>query len=398
MLEVSADEVHEIIEDVNLKDTLTTSIANERDIYCVVSKPEKIGEGMNAYVIYTITTKDKNGDNLSAIRRYSDFDWLHDILKMEYKHLIIPPLPEKAIFDRFSPEFVEYRRKELERFLKRTLAHPDISQAPALRIFLTANEATMDLERSKPKVDPPLPVSQKKVDQGFFAAFTATISAAVTGPSVELKEVDPFFDSQKAYLANLDQQLQVLVARSNANTKKKQELVATLSDFAHSASLAAGFEVGQDDGLANFWEKLSEILNQMSLLTDELVRGETDLFENQIKDYIRIVGSAKDLMENRNSLLLACQTSKANLNLKVEKNKGQKNPEIQDATDESQQAEQKFNQLSTSAKTELETFKIKKGHDLRKAIRELVRLNINHQLRVVNLWKELLAELEEIKV
>jgi len=196
---------------------------------------------MNAYVIYTITTKDKNGDNLSAIRRYSDFDWLHDILKMEYKHLIIPPLPEKAIFDRFSPEFVEYRRKELERFLKRTLAHPEISQATALRIFLTANEATMDLERSKPKVEPPPPVSQKKADHGFFAAFTATISAAVTGPAVELKEIDPFFDSQKAYLANLDQQLQVLVARSNANTKKKTRTGGDFIRFCAFGFFGCGF-------------------------------------------------------------------------------------------------------------------------------------------------------------
>jgi hypothetical protein len=181
--------------------------------------------------------------------------------------------------------------------------------------------------------------------------------------------------------------------------KKKQELVATLTDFGHSASLAAGFEVGQDDGLANFWEKLSEILNQMSSLTDELVKGETDLFENQIKDYIRIVASCKDLMENRNALLLAYQSNKANLNFKIEKAKGQKNtPEIQELTEDTKDSEQQFNILSASAKSELETFKIKKGHDLRKAIRELVRLNINHQLRVVNLWKELLGELEEIKI
>jgi len=330
-----------------------------------------------------------------VIRRYSDFDWLHDILKSEYKHLIIPPLPEKAIFDRFSPEFVEYRRKELERFLKRTLAHPDLSLVPALRTFLTANEATMEIERSKNKIELPAPVP-KKADHGFFAAFTATLSA-VTAPSVELKEIDPFFESQKVYLANLDQQLQVLVARSNANTKKRQELVSTLTDFAHSASLAAGFEVGQDDSLANFWEKLSEILNQMSSLTDELVKGETELFENQIKDYIRIVGSCKDLMENRNNLLLSYQTNKTNLNLKMDKK--QKNAtEIQEAKEETEKSEQKLNNLSASAKSELETFKIKKGHDLRKAIRELVRLNINHQLRVVNLWKELLGELEDKEI
>lgn len=324
------------------------------------------------------------------------------MLKAEYKHLIIPPLPEKTIFDRFSPEFVEYRRKELERFLKRTLGHPELSHSLALVTFLTASESTMEQERAKPRdgTSPTAPAKkEEKSAASFFASITSSLTSAVTGPSVELKEIDPFFEAQKVYLTNLDQQLQVLVQRSDANTKKKQELVVTLIDFAHAASLAAGFEVGQDDGLANFWEKLSEILNQMSSLTDELVKGETDLFENQIKDYIRIVSACKDLMENRNALLLAHQTNKANLNLKIDKAKGQKNtPDIQELTESTRDSEQKFNTLSVSAKTELEEFKRKKGQDLRKAIRELVRLNINHQLRVVNLWKELLGELEEIKI
>jgi sorting nexin-1/2 len=400
MQEVTAAEAQELVDDVTStqqRDPVPKVISTEQEIFCIVSKPEKVGEGMNAYVTYKISTKDLDGNTVTVVRRYSDFDWIHDVLKSEYRHVIIPPLPEKAIFDRFSPEFVEYRRKELERFLKRTLAHPELKHSPSLRTFLTASESAIDAERAKPRADPPPPTKPKE-EKSFFASFTASITSAVTGPSVELKEIDPFFENQKVYLANLDQQLQVLVQRSNANTKKRQELVATLTDFAHAASLAAGFEVGQDDGLASFWEKLSEILNQMSLLTDELVRGETDLFEDQIKDYIRIVQSCKDLMENRNALLLSLQTSKATLQQKTEKLKGQKNTEIIEAQEATNENEQKFNTLSANAKAELDTFKIKKGHDLRKAIRELVRMNINHQLRVVNLWKELLSELEEIKV
>jgi len=391
MMEANPEE----IEEVPLKDD-TPEPVPEKEIYCVVSKPERIGEGMNAFVIYNITTKEKDsGATRTCVRRYSDFDWFHEVLKMEYKHLIIPPLPEKTIFDRFAPEFVEYRRKELERFLKRVLAHPELCQSPALNMFLTYNEIALEVERNKPLDSPVAPIA-KKEEKSFFASFTA-LASAVTGPSVELKETDPFFEAQKVYLTNLDQQLQVMVERSDVNTKKKQELITSLADFAHAASLAAGFEFGHDDGLASFWEKLSQILNQMSTLTNELVRGETDLFENQIKDYIRIVGACKDLMENRNILLLAYQTNKTTLNFKTEKNKGQKNLEIEQLTQETKDSEVKCNDLSSSAKSELETFKTRKGQDLRKAIRELVRLNINHQLRVVNLWKELLGELEEIK-
>jgi len=218
-----------------------------------------------------------------------------------------------------------------------------------------------------------------------------------------LKEVDPWFESQRAYLANLDQHLQVLVQRSNANTRKKQEMVASLTDFAHAASLACGCEVGQDDGLADYWSKLSEILNQISTLTDELVHGETDLFEDQVKDYVRLVSACKDLVENRNVALLDLQFKQADATLKSERLQkaqgGYRAPsliiEVQEANDATESASQTFNTLSTSVKSELDVFKQNKGHDIRKALRELVRLNINHQLRVVNLWKELLSELEE---
>jgi len=231
------------------------------------------------------------------------------------------------------------------------------------------------------------------------------VTSAVTGPTVELKEVDPYFDQQRAYISNLDQHLQVLASRSGSNTRKKQEMVSSLSDFAHAASLACGCEIGQDDALSDFWGKLSEILNQIASLTDELVHGETELFEDQVKDYVRLVGACKDLMENRSATLLEFQTCQADAALKSERfQKAQGTSKasaldagLHNANEATNRAEQKYNALSTDVRNELETFKRKKGQDLRRALRELVRLNINHQLRVVNLWKELLSDLEEAK-
>jgi len=247
----------------------------------------------------------------------------------------------------------------------------------------------------------------KKEEKGFFASISSTFSSvtsAVTGPTVELKEIDPYFETQRAYVSNLDQHLQVLVTRSNANTRKKQEMVDSLTDFAHAASLACGCEVGQDDALADFWGKLSEILNQMAALNDELAHGETEFFEDQMKDYVRLVGACKDLMENRNAVLLELQTCKADALLKNEKLQKAQGPSkvsllsaIEDSNAATTEAEQNYATITRNVKTELETFKQKKGQDLRRALRELVRLNINHQLRVVNLWKELLNELEETK-
>jgi sorting nexin-1/2 len=50
----------------------------------------------------------------AVVRRYSDFVWLVDQLMKEYAGAVVPPIPEKQAVSRFSPEFVEGRRKMLE--------------------------------------------------------------------------------------------------------------------------------------------------------------------------------------------------------------------------------------------------------------------------------------------
>jgi len=143
----------------------------------------------------------------------------------------------------------------------------------------------------------------------------------------------------------------------------------------------------------------------MALLTDELVQGETDSFEDQIKDYVRLVGACKDLVENRNFALLEFQTRQGEATLaseKLQKAQGTAkasafSAEALDANEATTEAEQKFKTLTKNVKIELGLFKLNKSHNLRKALRELVTLNINYNLRVVNLWKELLIELEEAK-
>jgi len=134
-----------------------------------VSKPEKVGDGMNAYVIYSVSTKNLDGSVATISRRYNDFSWLHDVLRSEFLHILIPPLPEKVIFDRFSPEIVEYRRKELERFLKRVLSHAYLGKSQHVKTFLTANEITMEIERNKQKTGTTAsPLPEKKKIKAFL--------------------------------------------------------------------------------------------------------------------------------------------------------------------------------------------------------------------------------------
>ena len=94
-----------------------------------ISDPEKVGEGMGAYIAYNVTTKTTmpsfKGPEITVRRRFSDFLGLHSRLSERYlaKGRIVPPAPEKSVVGmtkvKFSKSedagFIERRRAALER-------------------------------------------------------------------------------------------------------------------------------------------------------------------------------------------------------------------------------------------------------------------------------------------
>jgi len=301
----------------------TGAEGKKKKIFASVTKPERIGEGMNAYVQYTIKSKNETGGDLERVRRYSDFDWLHDILRQEFPSTMIPPLPEKAFINRFSPEFLELRRKGLDRFMARVVNHPLLQKSPDVQIFISGNEQEIQVARQRA-----IPTAQVKKEpeekKGFFASLSNTISSvgsnlSTTVSGVEFHEIDPWFDSHKDYINNLDQNLQVMQARSNANSKKKQEFTISITDFGHASSLLSACEVGQDDVLAESWSKLTEASNQMATIHSELAQSESDTFEDSVKDYILLVRSAKEVLENRTNALQKLQNLEADVKVKQDR-------------------------------------------------------------------------------
>jgi len=393
MEEVTADEAKDLMLEEN-------EIPREK-AWCAVTNPEKVENGVIVYMVYTVKTKNADGTEASTVRRYSDFDWLRDQLKEEYRHILIPPLPEKGLINRFSAEFVEYRRKELERFMKRVLNHPILKDSKSIPLFLHSTDAELQGYRSKgvPQEEKPKAANKK----GFFATFTASISSVTnTLTGVELTETDPWFDKHKTYLNNLEQQLQLLGDRSESAGRRRAEMSSAVMDLSHSASLLSGAETDQDGVLAEDWGRLSDVLNRMATLSQELVASEAGTFEDVVKDYYRLVGAAKDIMDNRASVLQKLQNYQADVVAKKEKiAKGDQSRKLQADLTEVEDKEAKtsadFKELSEKVQAELEKFKRRKNKDLVRALRELAMINMTQQLQVVNLWKELLNDLDDTK-
>jgi sorting nexin-9/18/33 len=72
---------------------------------------------------------------VTVYRRFSHFVILHTALIRRLPGIVLPPLPEKQYAGRFSNEFVEARRGDLERYIGRVVRHPVARYTEILTFF-----------------------------------------------------------------------------------------------------------------------------------------------------------------------------------------------------------------------------------------------------------------------
>ena len=77
------------------------------------------------------------GTQVTVLRRFTQFEWLHQVLTTHYSALLIPPLPEKQYSGRFASDFVETRRADLEMWMSRLARHPLLRYSEPIRFFLS---------------------------------------------------------------------------------------------------------------------------------------------------------------------------------------------------------------------------------------------------------------------
>lgn len=84
-----------------------------------------------------------NGARATVERRFSQFEWLYNRLSAKFGAFVLPPLPEKQYSGRFNEEFIEKRRRALERFINRLARHPVIRYSDLLTHFLSCENESV---------------------------------------------------------------------------------------------------------------------------------------------------------------------------------------------------------------------------------------------------------------
>ena len=117
--------------------TELTTLSTSSNISINLGFPEKVDGWLiftKSYVSYQIITLPFN---FKVRRRYSDFEWLRNILSQIYVNCILPPIPKKNYGDRFNENLISKRQRGLEKFLYGLVIHPLIKHSEILYDFLS---------------------------------------------------------------------------------------------------------------------------------------------------------------------------------------------------------------------------------------------------------------------
>ena len=355
---------------------------------------------------------DYNYGQFSVIRRYSDFLWVSEQLMKDVPGSIVPPLPEKAVVGRFSAEFVESRRRLLEKFLNRVASHEELSESKYFKLFLQADDGGLAQAKAEQKIKTQ---GEKKTGlasiSSWFDDTMNSISISMNAhsntaeTSKDKSPADEKIDEVVQYINNLEAQMGNVAKHTTGLMKRNRELANGLFEFGLAFTLLGQMET---DPLATALTKLGHTADQLSLLVTEQVSKETANFEEPMYDYIRVLNAVKAALnmraKHKHALAVACVDleNKKNLAAKLAGMPGKEERAalaehaVEKAQTDVANARDAFERVSARVIREMERFKREKANDMRRLVLDYTTMQIEHNKRIEQQWHQLLPELENI--
>uniref|UniRef100_A0A8C5VM60 Sorting nexin-1 n=1 Tax=Microcebus murinus TaxID=30608 RepID=A0A8C5VM60_MICMU len=347
------------------------------DLTVGITDPEKIGDGMNAYVAYKVTTQTSlpmfRSKQFAVKRRFSDFLGLYE--KLSEKHsqngFIVPPPPEKSLIgmtkvkvgkeDSSSAEFLEKRRAALERYLQRIVNHPTMLQDPDVREFLEKEEL-------------PRAVSTQTLSGAGLLKMFNKATDAVSKMTIKMNESDIWFEEKLQEVECEEQRLRKLHAVVETLVNHRKELALNTAQFAKSLAMLGSSE--DNTALSRALSQLAEVEEKIEQLHQEQANNDFFLLAELLSDYIRLLAIVRAAFDQRMKTWQRWQDAQAMLQKKREAEArllwANKPDKLQQAKDEIlewesrvTQYERDFERISTVVRKEVIRFEKEKSKDFK---------------------------------
>ncbi|TFY58324.1 hypothetical protein EVG20_g8192 [Dentipellis fragilis] len=132
-----------------------------------VDDPQKVGDPIRGYIMYTIHTRTTSplysNSMFSDLRRYSDSLWLYETLSANNVGVVVPPVPEKSLFDRLKDQFEQQRQMVLETCITKTAHHLVLLKHVDPKLFLEGDSFSLCASRA-----PGLEIAQERGSGGLM--------------------------------------------------------------------------------------------------------------------------------------------------------------------------------------------------------------------------------------
>lgn len=378
------------------------------DLTVGITDPEKIGDGMNAYVAYKVTTQTSlpmfRSRQFAVKRRFSDFLGLYE--KLSEKHsqngFIVPPPPEKSLIgmtkvkvgkeDSSSAEFLEKRRAALERYLQRIVNHPTMLQDPDVREFLEKEEL------------PRAVGTQALSGAGLLKMFNKATDA-VSKMTIKMNESDIWFEEKLQEVECEEQRLRKLHAVVETLVNHRKELALNTALFAKSLAMLGSSE--DNTALSRALSQLAEVEEKIEQLHQEQANNDFFLLAELLSDYIRLLAIVRAAFDQRMKTWQRWQDAQATLQKKRESEArllwANKPDKLQQAKDEITewesrvtQYERDFERISTVVRKEVTRFEKEKSKDFKNHVMKYLETLLHSQQQLAKYWEAFLPEAKAI--
>jgi len=230
-----------------------------------IRDPVKEHEGTkDSYVSYCVKTRTNvpgfPSQPVVVRRRFQDFVFLRDHLAKAFQACVVPPIPDKHRLeyikgDRFSPEFVEHRRIDLQHFVDRIARHPTLQRSDLVLDFLQSNQwnVTMHKHIANPPGEGHTTLLDNLSDT-FINAFS------------KVRKPDERFIEMREGIDKFEEGLMAIERLANKEKNRTEDLAQDYVDMAAAYQGLGYLESGITDPLNRFAERMldfSTLLKQL---------------------------------------------------------------------------------------------------------------------------------------
>lgn len=337
---------------VNVED-LSEWIAKTNDsvLRVFISDPQTSKGGFNPVTTYAVTCECPGNPHLNTTvrRRYSDFEFLLNLLKKRYSGMILPSLPEKQAILK-SERFIILRIRGLNRWFEKILERPFIKSDANVQEFLCvefdeqSEGADMSQMKKRWKEDGDInwlerPHIRRWRDQLSLQNLPDTSEGIIA-------EMFAHFSKQKDALTKFLSAVQTSESKTNTQSQAN-DAFSNATANAEAAAFAALEKHGEDTevqpevltaikGIAAVWHELTVSYQNFGSVTQGgMARVYSDLLQVKVKETIADYNAALDtigLIKNMRYSLTGSENalvSYENSLVKMREKRGDQDPKVE---------------------------------------------------------------------